>query len=54
MRGLALLLLSTALAMATVWVLFAFVTIMGFWYAVAMASAVAGLTAALLWASGHE
>jgi len=54
MKRIALLLLSTALAMATVWLLFAFVSIMGFWYAAAMASSVAGLTALLLWASGHE
>jgi len=53
MKHLALLLLSTALAMAAAWLLLAFVAFMGFWYAVAMASTVVGLTALLLWASEH-
>jgi len=46
--------LAALLVLAAVALFIAYVAFMGFWYAVAMASAVAGLTATLLWASGHE
>jgi len=42
------------LVLAAVALFIAYVAVMGFWYTVAMASTVAGLTATLLWASGHE
>jgi len=41
-------------ALAALALFIAYVALMGFWLAVAMASSVAGLTALLLWASGHE
>jgi len=46
--------LAALLVLAAVALFIAYVAVMGFWLAVAMASTVAGLTATFLWASDHD